>query len=249
MDEIYPVDGVVDEFANAKYSSPPRSTWSLGDPRWLPHPVRGIGWLACQLEGLDAPRIGADAAGWGCWRRWSIYGVGRPGRLGADSSDGPDASAGRRRGHRSLVIYTTIAAVRSGASQSWRVPRLWPTANLATARLAVANIVGRDVERLDASGVARAAVESVAESTVDGVTAPLFYAFLAGPVGAMVYRAVNTLGFDVWPPGRPLSGFRLGCGATRRRGELCAGSPVPRPCCAWPRNGAGADGRGRRCGF
>ena len=39
----------------------------------------------------------------------------------------------------------------------------------------------------------RAAVESVAESTVDGVTAPLFFAMVAGPVGAMVYRAINTL--------------------------------------------------------
>ena len=43
------------------------------------------------------------------------------------------------------------------------------------------------------SGVVRATVESIAESTVDGVTAPLFFALIAGPVGAMVYRAINTL--------------------------------------------------------
>ena len=53
--------------------------------------------------------------------------------------------------------------------------------------------VGRDTERLDEPGIVRAAVESVAESTVDGVTAPLFWAIVAGPVGAVVYRAVNTL--------------------------------------------------------
>ncbi len=57
----------------------------------------------------------------------------------------------------------------------------------------VAAIVGRDTQQLDEAGVVRAAVESVAESTVDGVTAPLFFAAIAGPVGAMVYRAVNTL--------------------------------------------------------
>ena len=56
----------------------------------------------------------------------------------------------------------------------------------------MAAIVGRDTDALDEAGIVRAAVESVAESTVDGVTAPLFWALVAGPVGA-VYRAVNTL--------------------------------------------------------
>ena len=65
--------------------------------------------------------------------------------------------------------------------------------NLVEARRRVGAIVGRDTDRLDEAGVVRAAVESVAESTVDGVTAPLFFAAVAGPVGAMVYRAVNTL--------------------------------------------------------
>ena len=57
----------------------------------------------------------------------------------------------------------------------------------------MAAIVGRDTDRLDEPGMVRAAVESVAESTVDGVTAPLFCALVAGPVGAVVYRAINTL--------------------------------------------------------
>ncbi len=57
----------------------------------------------------------------------------------------------------------------------------------------MAAIVGRDTRQLDEAGVVRAAVESVAESTVDGVTAPLFFAAIAGPMGAMVYRAINTL--------------------------------------------------------
>jgi len=54
-------------------------------------------------------------------------------------------------------------------------------------------MVGRDTDSLDELGVARAAVESVAENTVDGVTAPLFFAAIGGPVGAMVYKAINTL--------------------------------------------------------
>jgi adenosylcobinamide-phosphate synthase len=65
--------------------------------------------------------------------------------------------------------------------------------DLVEARRRVAAIVGRDTEALDAESVVRAAVESVAESTVDGVTAPLLFAVAAGPVGAIVYRAINTL--------------------------------------------------------
>jgi adenosylcobinamide-phosphate synthase len=54
-------------------------------------------------------------------------------------------------------------------------------------------MVGRDTERLTETEVVRAAVESVAENTVDGIIAPLFFAALFGPVGAMAYKAVNTL--------------------------------------------------------
>jgi len=54
-------------------------------------------------------------------------------------------------------------------------------------------MVGRDTASLDATGIALAATESVAENTVDGVTAPLFYALLFGPAGAIAYKAINTL--------------------------------------------------------
>jgi adenosylcobinamide-phosphate synthase len=54
-------------------------------------------------------------------------------------------------------------------------------------------IVGRDTANLDEAGVARAAVESVAESMVDGVTAPLFFAVLGGPLAALLYKAINTM--------------------------------------------------------
>jgi adenosylcobinamide-phosphate synthase len=91
-----------------------------------------------------------------------------------------------------VAIYTTVAA-RDLARHSMAVYRPLAGGDLAAAREAVGMIVGRDTGGLDAAGVARAAVESVAESTVDGVTAPLFYAMVAGPAGAMVYRAINTL--------------------------------------------------------
>jgi len=65
--------------------------------------------------------------------------------------------------------------------------------DLPQARKRVGMIVGRDTDDLDESGVARAAVESVAESVVDGITAPLLFAVAGGPVAAIVYRAVNTM--------------------------------------------------------
>ncbi|MDR6509187.1 adenosylcobinamide-phosphate synthase [Novosphingobium capsulatum] len=64
--------------------------------------------------------------------------------------------------------------------------------DLAGARRAVAMIVGRDTATLDRAGVARAAIESLAESFCDGVAAPLFWMVLAGLPGLWAYKAINT---------------------------------------------------------
>ena len=61
------------------------------------------------------------------------------------------------------------------------------------ARFAVSMIVGRDTGTLDEKGIARAAVETVAENTSDGVVAPLLFLFLGGAVGGFLYKAVNTM--------------------------------------------------------
>ncbi len=66
------------------------------------------------------------------------------------------------------------------------------THSLSGGRAKVAMIVGRDPETLDEAGVARAAIESLAESTSDGVVAPLFWLLLFGLPGIAVYKAVNT---------------------------------------------------------
>ena len=64
---------------------------------------------------------------------------------------------------------------------------------LPDARRALSRIVGRDTENLDEAAVIRAAVETVAENTTDGVVSPLFFLFLGGPAAAMAYKAVNTM--------------------------------------------------------
>lgn len=65
--------------------------------------------------------------------------------------------------------------------------------DLPAARIAVARIVGRDPARLDEAGVARAALESLAENASDGVVAPLFWGLLLGLPGIAAYKAINTL--------------------------------------------------------
>lgn len=64
--------------------------------------------------------------------------------------------------------------------------------DLTAARRAVSMIVGRDTTHLDASGVARAAIESLAESFCDGIVAPLFWLLVGGLPGAWAYKAINT---------------------------------------------------------
>ncbi|MFT5510701.1 MAG: adenosylcobinamide-phosphate synthase, partial [Hyphomicrobiaceae bacterium] len=65
--------------------------------------------------------------------------------------------------------------------------------NLGDARAAVAMIVGRDPNQLDGSGITRAALESLAENTSDGIIAPLFWGLLLGLPGIAAYKAINTL--------------------------------------------------------
>ena len=89
------------------------------------------------------------------------------------------------------VICYQMLAIKSLRDESRKVYRELKAGDLERARKAVSMIVGRDTDRLDREGVARAAVETVAENTSDGVIAPLFYMALFGPIGGVVYKAVN----------------------------------------------------------
>jgi adenosylcobinamide-phosphate synthase len=79
--------------------------------------------------------------------------------------------------------------------------------DLPLARAAVGMIVGRDTAVLDEAGVARAAIESLAESFCDGVIAPLFWFLVLGLPGAWAYKAVNTADSLIGHPEEPLRAF------------------------------------------
>ncbi|MEN8135608.1 MAG: adenosylcobinamide-phosphate synthase CbiB [Thermodesulfobacteriota bacterium] len=161
-----------------------------GDPRWLPHPVRLMGWLALSCErmtraimpyeklaGIITVILVLAATGLTGWGLIRLAGIFHPVAETVVSV---------------LLLYSCFAG-RDLVVHSRKVYAALRDDDLAEARKRVGMIVGRDTTELERSGVVRACVESVAENTVDGVTAPLFWAIIAGPLGAVLYKGVNTM--------------------------------------------------------
>ncbi len=162
----------------------------VGDPRRFPHPVRYMGAAARSLEKplrrtFSSTRVAGSVmvvcivGGTGAVTASLLYGAGLI---------HPYAEYGLGI----LLIYTALAP-HDLAVHGMRVFRALRAGNIDRAREAVGMIVGRDTENLDEPEIVRATVETVAENLVDGVTAPLLFAVVGGPVGAMMYKAVNTL--------------------------------------------------------
>lgn len=86
-----------------------------------------------------------------------------------------------------------ILATKCLKVESMKVYEQLQKQNLPAARKAVSMIVGRDTEQLDETGVAKAAIETVAENASDGVIAPMIYLAVGGPVLGFAYKAVNTM--------------------------------------------------------
>jgi len=92
----------------------------------------------------------------------------------------------------SALIASTLLAQRSLHAHVAAVAGALQSGGLGTGRLAVAKIVGRDVEALDEAGVARAAIESLAENFSDAIVAPAFWLLVGGLPAGLAYKAVNT---------------------------------------------------------
>jgi adenosylcobinamide-phosphate synthase len=172
------------------------------DPR-RGHPVAAFGAAAGALE----RRLWADSR-----RRGAVFAalcVGSPG-LAAWTVE-------RRSGraYPAVVAVATWAVLgsRSLRAEAAAVGDLLAADDLGGARQRVTHLVGRDPEALDRDGVARAAVESVAENTCDAVVAPLFWGAVGGVPGLLGYRAVNTL--DAMVGHRSVRYARFGWAAAR----------------------------------
>src|SRR5215470_5919523 len=90
------------------------------------------------------------------------------------------------------IVASTLIAQRSLYDHVARVAAALEQGGLAAGRAAVSHIVGRDPAALDGAGVARAAIESLAENFSDGVVAPVFWLAVGGLAGGAVYKAINT---------------------------------------------------------
>ena len=168
--------------------------FTLGDPHSLWHPVQGIGSLITGTEKVlrkvfpDKKRplqiaglllvifvvsVSVLLAGLLLWIAERIH---------------PALGFGL-----SCILCWQMLAAKSLKTESMKVYTALEKEGLETGRRAVSMIVGRDTKSLSEEGVIKAAVETVAENTSDGVTAPLFYMMLAGPLGGVFYKAINTM--------------------------------------------------------
>ena len=166
----------------------------FGDPVWLYHPIRIIGnWIAFLENGIR--KLAGDSekklkiGGVALWFLTVIPAWGIPMLC--------LALAGKVHPGLKLLLEVfwcgQIFAAKSLYQESMRVYHCLKRDRLEAARKAVARIVGRDTEALTAEGVAKAAVETVAENTSDGIIAPLFYLLIGGVPLGFAYKAVNTL--------------------------------------------------------
>jgi len=159
--------------------------WFFGDPEWFPHPVRGIGFAVG--AGTRAARPTAT-----CPAVEFVQGAALSAGVVGASAVVARGLCAAGPGMETLLAWTTLAT-RSLLNEACHVLDALEAGDLSTARLRLARIVGRDTADLDSSEVVRAVVETVAESTCDGIVAPLLYLASGGVPAAFAYKAVNTL--------------------------------------------------------
>ena len=166
----------------------------VGDPHSIPHPVVLIGKLISFLERALRrvfPRTerGENIAGGVLWLLVAAASTAVPALLLWLCQR---VSPWLRLVVESAMCWQILAA-RSLRDESMKVYDALESGDLAASRHAVSMIVGRDTDRLDDAAVTRAAVETVAENTSDGVVAPLLFLAIGGAPLGFFYKAVNTM--------------------------------------------------------
>lgn len=161
----------------------------LGDPYWLPHPIRLIGWLITKLEkqlyrGKNLIRQGMILTMLVLLLTAAVSGILLMGAYVLHPICGTIVEG---------IMTYQILATKCLKVESMKVYDCLQNGTLEEARTTVSMIVGRDTAVLDEVGVTKAAIETVAENTSDGVIAPMLYSAVGGPVLGFLYKAVNTM--------------------------------------------------------
>ena len=166
----------------------------LGDPDWMPHPVIYMGKAISALEKFLRRKFPDTQKG------LLMAGAALAAILPLGSFLMAAAAiylAGLVHPVLAFLLETLwcwqALAVKGLYTESMRVKKKLEEQDLPGARSAVARIVGRDTQNLDAAGVAKAAIETVAENFSDGVAAPLFYLVIGGAPLGLCYKAINTM--------------------------------------------------------
>ncbi len=159
----------------------------IGDPRWLPHPVRIIGkaieWGEAILRKLMPARIGGV-----------LLAVTMVGATYFLTYYAVEFIRLRIGGITATIIIAYLASTTLALrGLVMAVGGVFKSKDIELARRRLSRIVGRDTASLDEEGIHRAAIETLAENTSDGIIAPLFYLAIGGVPLAMAYKAVNTL--------------------------------------------------------
>lgn len=164
----------------------------IGDPYSFPHPVRFIGKLISfvekQIRKITSSDKGLKIAGFVLW--FVVVGV----TLGSTSIVLHLFEFNKivYFAVNTILIYTTLAT-KCLKDESTKIYKVLKTGDLEKSRIQLSYIVGRDTTNLSEKEIVRATVETVAENTVDGIIAPLFYGVIGGAPLAMAYKAINTL--------------------------------------------------------
>ena len=164
----------------------------IGDPYSFPHPVRYIGKLISivekQIRKITSSDKGLKIAGFFLW--FIVVGA----TFGITTLVLQLFKFNKVAYFivNTILIYTTLAT-KCLKDESVKIYKVLKTGDLEKSRIQLSYIVGRDTTNLNEKEIVRATVETVAENTVDGIIAPLFYGFIGGAPLAMAYKAVNTL--------------------------------------------------------
>ncbi len=165
----------------------------LGDPHHWPHPIRWIGnsisWVQKQIRAVCRSESALYVGGAVLWLvivpgTWGVTWL----AMSLCSLIHPWLGYGLQ-----LWLAYTILAGRCLSDAAMDVYRALESGSLEDSRRQLSYIVGRDTSQLNKTQITCGVVETVAENTVDGVIAPLFYLFIGGVPLAMAYKAINTL--------------------------------------------------------
>lgn len=162
----------------------------IGDPRWLPHPVKMIGMCIEHIEKILRRLFTSERLAGILLVFIIVAGT----YMVTYEIIRFSYSMGNFWGiTASIIIIFYSLSIRDLLKETGNVLKALKSGDLKNARKNLSRIVGRDTHNLNEQQIATGCIETTAESSVDGIIAPLFYTFLGGPALAMAYKSINTL--------------------------------------------------------